>query len=331
MSSSNSLQKTEKYPHKKLTLDGSNYSQWATGFKMWAGGIGLWSYVNGDKKELSPPAILTDADQNIICKEKHDKQSDLAALSIASMTVPSTTSMTATATMKGEYKILDAIFVHVLLRALPNYYDPLHQMLVNSDTSLDFSDIVNHLKTQELHHNGTNGTSDHVAMFSGHQGGNASPPKAGDYVPLKGFDKSKGDGWVVGWRLKCGQCLKAGHIWLQCRARLSKDEKNLKSAMPISSPAAIATNMEVSTADQPDANAVSQSPFILTLKEHSANILLSLTVPMGSFHVDSASTAHMEPDISHFAHHTKLHELICVKLADDHVVLAPGWGTVKLI
>jgi hypothetical protein len=63
----------EKYLHKKLTLDGSNYSQWATGFKMWAGGIGLWPYVNGDEKEPSPPATLTDMDQNIICTEKHNK------------------------------------------------------------------------------------------------------------------------------------------------------------------------------------------------------------------------------------------------------------------
>ncbi|KAG2031804.1 hypothetical protein BDR03DRAFT_1015767 [Suillus americanus] len=234
MSSFDSLQKMEKYPHKKLTLDGSNYSQWATGFKMWASGIGLWSYVNSDKKEPSPPAILTDADQNIICKEKHNErvkvykqyfvylrdiddlhiawtaleknylpqkaiqfnqyldrlftipkahdsasiaetlqtlivlQSDLAALSIASTTVPPTTSTTTTATTKGEYKIPDAISVHDLLQALPNYYDPLRQMLVNSDTSPDFSDIVNRPKTQELHCNGTNGTSDHVAMFSGH-------------------------------------------------------------------------------------------------------------------------------------------------------------------
>ncbi|KAG2040825.1 hypothetical protein BDR03DRAFT_979692 [Suillus americanus] len=224
MSSSDSLQKTEKYPHKKLTLDGSNYSQWATGFKMWAGGIGLWSYISGDEKEPSPLAQLTDPDQNIIRKEKHDERvklykqrrllalsalstaidaqdfvylrdiddphiawtalekkylpqkaiqfnqyldhlftlpkahnsssiaetlqtliilkSDLAALSVASTPVPPATSTTSTTTPKDEYKIPDAIFVHTLLRALPDYYNPLHQTLVNSDTSLDFNDIV---------------------------------------------------------------------------------------------------------------------------------------------------------------------------------------------
>jgi hypothetical protein len=73
MSSSDSLPKTKKYPHEKLTLNGSNYSQWATGFKMWAGGIGLWSHVNGDEIEPSPLALLSDPDQNIIRKEKHDK------------------------------------------------------------------------------------------------------------------------------------------------------------------------------------------------------------------------------------------------------------------
>jgi hypothetical protein len=239
MSSSDSLPKTEKYPHEKLTLDGSNYSQWATGFKMWAGGIGLWPYVSGDELEPSPPAPLMDPDQNIIQREKHDERvklykqrrllalsalstaidaqdfvylrdiddphiawvalekkylpqkairfnqyldrlftlpkahdsvsitetmqtlivlkSDLAALSLAPTPAPSTTSATTSTTpaKQDEYKIPDAIFVHILLRALPDYYDPLRQTLVNSDTSLDFNDIVNCLKTQELHRAGT--------------------------------------------------------------------------------------------------------------------------------------------------------------------------------
>jgi hypothetical protein len=415
MTSSDSLPKTEKYPHEKLTLDGSNYSQWATGFKMWAGGIGLWSYVSGDEVEPSPPAQLTDSDQNILRKEKHDERvklyrqrrllalsalstaidaqdfvylrdidnphlawialekkylpqkairfnqyldrlftvpkahdstsiaetlqtlivlkADLAALSVApstsSVSPPSATSG-ATAT-KEEYKIPDAIFVHILLRALPDYYDPLRQTLVNSDASLDFNDIVNRLKTQELHRAGTSSATEHVAMLSGHRG-NSAPPKTSDRVPPKGFDESKGDGWVVGWRPKCGHCQKAGHVWAQCRARLAKDEK--KSA-PRSSPPAVATNTESPLADRPNAdatspNAIPQSPFFLTLKEHTANISSSLTMPVGSIHVDSASTAHMEPDISRFAHYTKLDEPIRVKLADNHEVLAPGWGTVRL-
>jgi hypothetical protein len=197
MSSSDSLPKTEKYPHEKLTLDGSNYSQWATGFKMWAGGIGLWSYVNGDEIEPSPPALLSDPDQNIIRKEKHDERvkvykqrrllalsalstaidaqdfvylrdiddphiawialekkylpqktirfnqyldwlftlpkahdsasiaetlqtliilkADLVALSVAPTTTTPSTSTSSTATQKEEYKIPDAIFVHILL------------------------------------------------------------------------------------------------------------------------------------------------------------------------------------------------------------------------
>lgn len=54
---------------------------------MWAGGIGLWSYISGDEIEPSPPAQLSDSDQNIIHKEKHDarvklyKQRRLLALS----------------------------------------------------------------------------------------------------------------------------------------------------------------------------------------------------------------------------------------------------------
>ncbi|KAG2357523.1 hypothetical protein BDR07DRAFT_1490613 [Suillus spraguei] len=274
MSSSNSLPKTEKYLHEKLTLDGSNYSQWATSFKMWAGGIGLWSYISGDEIQPSPPALLSDPYQNIICKEKHDEhvkiykqrqllalsalstamdaqdlvylcdiddthvawivlekkylpqkaiqfdqyldrlftlpkahdsmtiaetlqtlivlKADLAALSVASMPIPATTSTTSTTAMKEEYKIPDAIFVHILLQALPDYYDPLCQTLVNSDAPLDFNNIVNQLKTQELHRAGTNNMPEHIAMLSGHRG-NGTPPKASDHVPPKGFDESKGD------------------------------------------------------------------------------------------------------------------------------------------
>ncbi|KAG1846631.1 hypothetical protein F4604DRAFT_1936295 [Suillus subluteus] len=334
MTSSDSLPKTEKYLHEKLTLDVSNYSQWATGFKMWAGGIGLWPYISGDEIAPSPPAPLTDPDQNILHQEKHDEwvklykqhrllalsplstaidaqdfvylrdiddphvawialekkylpqkairfnqyldrvftlpkahdsvsiaetlqilivlKADLAALSVASasMPVPAATSTTSTSTTakKEEYKIPDAIFVHVLLRALPDYYDPLCQTLVNSDASLDFNNIVNRLKTQELHRAGTNGAPEHMAMLLGHRG-NTTLPKTSDRVPPKGFDESKGDGWIVGWRPKCSHCQKAGHVWVQCRARLAKDEK--KSALH-SSPAAVATNTESPLADQAD-------------------------------------------------------------------------------
>jgi transposase InsO family protein len=392
---------------------------------MWAGGLGLWSYVSGEEKEPPSPVQLSDADQNIIRKEKHEERvklykqrrllalsalstaidaqdfvylrdtedphdgwdalagkylpqkeirfnqyldrlftipkahdsnsiaeilqnliilrSDLTALSVsapAPAATPATTSpgstAAATTTTPSGYKVPDAIFVHILLRALPDYYDPFRQTLVNSATSLDFNDIVNRLKTQELHRGSNGGSVDHTAMFSGHRGninGSASPK--GDRTPPKGFDESKGDGWIMGWRPKCGHCLKAGHVWLQCRARLSKDERNTKSAPPPPSPAAIAANTEVSSIDKPDhastaPDTTRHPPFILTLKDHSASISSSLTVPTGLFHVDSASTAHMEPDISRFSHYTKLSEPICVKLADNHVVLAPGWGTVNL-
>jgi hypothetical protein len=124
-------------------------------------------------------------------------KSDLAALSLASTLSPSTVSVTTSTTKKDRYKIPDAIFVHTLLQALPDYYDPLHQTLINSDTSLDFNDIVNRLKTQELHCARTTNTSEHMAMFSGHQSGSA-PPKMSERVPPKGFDETKGDGWIVG-------------------------------------------------------------------------------------------------------------------------------------
>jgi hypothetical protein len=62
--------------------------------------------------------------------------------------------MSSTATKKEEYKIPDTIFVHILLWALPDYYNPLHQTLINSNATLDFNDIVNRLKTQELHRAG---------------------------------------------------------------------------------------------------------------------------------------------------------------------------------
>ncbi|KAG2745135.1 hypothetical protein P692DRAFT_20877414 [Suillus brevipes Sb2] len=146
-------------------------------------------------------------------------------------------------------------------------------------------------------------------MLSGHRGGNSSNPKTNERVPPKGFDETKGDGWVVGWRPKCGHCQKAGHVWVQCRARLSKDEKAPKSAPRPSSPATTAANTVLPPADPTDESTV-PPPFILTLKDHSASISSALTLPTGSFHVDSASTAHMEPEISRFSHYTKLRDPI---------------------
>ena len=73
-------------------------------------------------------------------------------------------------------------------------------------------------------------------------------------------------------------------------------------------------------------------PFLLSLGDHSASISsTTLDTTSSLFHVDSASTAHMEPEISRFSHYTLLHEPIRVTLADNHVVLAPGWGTVDLM
>ncbi|KAG0707160.1 hypothetical protein DFH29DRAFT_995221 [Suillus ampliporus] len=350
MSSSDTLPKTEKYPHEKLTLDGSNYSQWATGFKMWAGGIRLWSYVSGDEIDPSPPALLTDPDQNIICKEKHDfvylcdiddphiawdrpgekyipqkaiqfnqyldclftllkahdsasiaemlqtlivLKSDLAALSVAS----SASSPTPTAISMTPVPPPQRRNTRSQMPSLCISYSEL------SPTIMTLS--AKHSLT-ELHHAGTNSMPEHVAMLSGHRG-NSAPPKTSDHVPPKGFDESKGDGWI-------------------CRARLTKDEK--KSAL-CSSPAAVAANTESPLADQPD-EPVTSPPFILTLKDHSASISSTLDLPDGMFHVDSAATAHMEPEISRFSHYIKLREPIRVTLADEHVVLAPGWGKVRL-
>ncbi|KAG0700627.1 hypothetical protein DFH29DRAFT_1000967 [Suillus ampliporus] len=332
-SSLDSLLKTEKYPHKKLTLDSSNYSQWATGFKMWAGGLGLWPYISGDEKEPSPPTKLSDPDQNILWKEKHDEhdfvylcdmedlnvgwealagkylpqkairnsiaemlqslvvlRSDLTALSISPPTAAAVIAAGAPATpAPSEYKVPDAIFVHILLCTLPDYYDPFRQTRINSSTSLDFNDIA--LQMVPLKETVS---PPRVSMSQREMGGYLDGVQSADTVP------------------------KLGTFGCNVVPRLSKDKKNSKSATPLSSPAAIATNLEVSTADHPDdANTISRPPFILTLKEHSTNISSSLAVPMGSFHVDSASTAHMEPDISCFAHYTKLHEPIHVKLADN--------------
>ncbi|KAG1847708.1 hypothetical protein F4604DRAFT_1935758 [Suillus subluteus] len=253
-SSSDSLPKTEKYLYKKLTLDGSNYSQWATGLKMWAGGLGLWPFISGDEKLPSPPAQLTDPDQNILRTEKYDKcvklykqrrllalsalstaidaqdfiylrdtedpnigwealarkylpqkaiwfnqyldwlftipkahnsnsiaemlqspvvlRADLTALSVNPPAATTVTSMTGTpaAPSLAEYKVPNTIFVHILLRALPDYYDLFRQTLINSSTALDFNNIVNRLKTQELHRISNGGGTEHDAMFSGHWG-----------------------------------------------------------------------------------------------------------------------------------------------------------------
>jgi hypothetical protein len=172
---------------------------------MWAGGLGLWPYISGDETEPSPPAQLSDPDQNILRQEKyvehlrlykqhrllalsalstaidaqdfiylcdtkdpnvgwealagkylpqkeirfnqyldhlftipktHDSnsiaemleslvvlRSDLTALSINPPAAATTTTATMGTPTLAEYKVPDAIFVHILLCALPDYYD----------------------------------------------------------------------------------------------------------------------------------------------------------------------------------------------------------------
>lgn len=155
---------------------------------------------------------------------------------------------TSPSTGSNEYSIPDVIFVHVLLHALPDYYDTFRRTLVNSTASLDFNDVINCLKTQELHRTGG---MEHMAMPSGHRGTNINAPTsiAGRVAP-KGFDEAKGDSWVTGWRPKCGHCLNVGHIWMQCRARLSQNDKAPKSASTPPSPAS--TNTDTSTAGTTD-------------------------------------------------------------------------------
>ncbi|KAG2159510.1 uncharacterized protein EDB93DRAFT_1245307 [Suillus bovinus] len=311
---SDSLSKTEKYLHEKLSLDGPNYSQWATGFKMWAGGLGLWPHINSNKKEPSPPASLSDPDQNILHQEKHAEnmkmfkqytddlqvgwdalttkylpqkaicfnqyldhlfaipkandsvtisqalqalavlKADLAALTDNSQSTTMTLAVTASpaATVpQNDYKIPDGIF-----------------MLVNSITSLDFNDVVNRLKTQELHHASTGSSTEHVVMLTGHRGGSMLQQK-GDRVPPKGFDEAKGDGWIMGWRLKCGHCSKAGHVWVQCHTWHSKDDKPLKSAsLPLPQPSTDADTHLAGTAD-----GTTHPPAHLTLGDLSLHCL----------------------------------------------------------
>jgi hypothetical protein len=119
-------------------------------------------------------------------------KADLAALASSSQltttppaaataTSSSSSQSPATSQPPDEYKVPDAIFVHILLHILPDYYDPFRQALVNSTTSLDFNNVVNRLKTwQELHRAGTGGTTEHTAMFSGHRGGDSMLPPKGE-------------------------------------------------------------------------------------------------------------------------------------------------------
>ncbi|KAG1848655.1 hypothetical protein F4604DRAFT_1935219 [Suillus subluteus] len=231
-SSSDSLPKTEKYLYKKLTLDSSNYSQWATGFKMWASGLGLWPFISGDEKLPSPPAQLTDPDQNILRTEKYDecvklyKQRRLLALSALStaidaqdfiylrdtedpnigwealarkylpqkaiwfnqyldwlFTIPKAHNSNSIAEMLQSPVVLRADLTALSVNPsdihdrypgcskLGRIQGPQHYLRpYPTPTALDFNNIVNRLKTQELHHISNGGGTEHDAMFSGHWG-----------------------------------------------------------------------------------------------------------------------------------------------------------------
>lgn len=226
-----------------------------------------------------------------------------------------------------EWKCNEYTLVQALLRALPDFYAPLSQLILHSADAnagkLTLEGVINQIRNSEQYYvsfGSDNPHAHHTAMAAR----TVKSSKSAERPKPKELDTSKGDKWELSWRSTCGSCKRTGHIWHNCRTRLAKsDSPNTSANIPPSS--SQSTNPSTLVLGQPDI-----IPPFLRLSTHSASFSNSGTSSF-SFHVDSAATAHMESDYSHFTRYSAYNPPITVKLANDDVVFAPGWGIIKLV
>jgi hypothetical protein len=236
--------------------------------------------------------------------------------------------------IKAQFKVIESLewkcneytLVQALLRALPDFYAPLSQLILHGADAnagkLMLEGVISQVRNSEQYYasfGSANPHAHHTAMA-------ARITKAGkptERAKPKDFDASKGDKWELSWHSTCGSCKRTGHIWYNCRARLAKSDSPNTSACIPPSPSQ-GTNVSVLPSGQPDG-----TPSFLRLPTHSASFSNTSIISF-QFHVDSAATAHMESKHSLFTRYRTYNPPLIVKLANDDTVLAPGWGFITL-
>jgi len=236
--------------------------------------------------------------------------------------------------IKAQFKVIESVewkcneytLVQALLRALPDFYAPLSQLILHSADAnagkLTLEGVISQIRNSEQYYASFGSDNPH-ALHTAMATRAAKPGQPLARPKPKELDVSKGDKWELAWRSTCGFCKRSGHIWHNCRTRLAKTDP---STMLVPTPSRAAQRADTAT---PALEPPDTTPSFLHLHTHAASFSNASTSSF-TFHVDSAATAHMESDYSHFTRYTPYNPPVKVKLANDHVVFAPGWGIIRL-
>jgi hypothetical protein len=126
-----------------------------------------------------------------------------------------------------EWKCNEYTLVQALLRALPDFYAPLSQLILHSADAnagkLTLEGVVNQIRNSEQYYasfGSDNPHAHHTAMAAR----TVKPGKFSERPKPKELDISKGDKWELSWRSTCGSCKRTGHIWHNCRTRIAKTD-----------------------------------------------------------------------------------------------------------
>jgi hypothetical protein len=226
-----------------------------------------------------------------------------------------------------EWKCNEYTLVQALLRTLPDFYAPLSQLILHSTDAntgkLTLEGVINQIQNSEQYYTSfgsDNPHAHHTAMAAR----TAKPGKFSECPKLKELDMSKGDKWELSLRSTCGSCKRTGHIWHNCCTCIAKTDLQNTSAY--------LTRLSSHTANPPMHAPVQLDiiPSFLCLSTHEASFSNTSNSSF-AFHVDSATTAHMESDHSLFTCYQTYNPPLIVKLANDDIVSAPGWGFIKLV
>ncbi|KAG0706779.1 hypothetical protein DFH29DRAFT_995648 [Suillus ampliporus] len=319
------------FPHPPLDANGSNYTSWVISMDLWLSLFNLWCLLTGDKKGLqctAKDANESDADLNqcltsitkgllgmtvhssdlihfmgatdpaIIWKALDNKYKASVGIHFTSLMgcifdLPkasdsdSLTNIIKEITdIKAQFKVIkltewkcnEYTLIQALLHALPKFYALLSQLILHSANvnarKLTLKGIIGQIRNSEQYYanfGSANLHTHHTAMATRA----VKSDKPTEHAKLKELDVSKGDKWELSWH-----------------STSKSDSLNTSAHIPPSS--SWSTNLPTPALGQPDV-----IPSLLHLSALSASFS-NISTSSFSFHIDSAATAHMELDYSHF-------------------------------
>lgn len=153
----------------------------------------------------------------------------------ATDSVSLTTTVKEITDIKAQFKVIESIewtcneytLVQALLRALPDFYAPLSQLILHSADAnagkLTLEGVISQIRSSEQYYASFGSDNPH-AYHTAMAARAARPGKPAERPKPKDLDEAKGDTWEPSWCSTCGFCNRTGHIWYNCRTRLAKAE-----------------------------------------------------------------------------------------------------------